>query len=272
MSSVTTCYNARYAAAIALNNAAVTLLERACYKDSVDTFRASISIIQTILEKSRKPRGSYLPLLFNADTDINRHVQEASRRCAMACIPNAESTVATMRETFNLIRISSQADPSAVVDTLRNASRAGKTRMFICVVIEPLDPSEICLESIGLDVDAIIYNVGVAHCLLANQFSLKLEPKSESCLTDELRRSAFQLFCLIEPFFMSRLSEYPFHFHDRTVLLLCTLFAHTLSEVAQHLQYATVNERCKSILHLISHSICVQEMLVPSKHRPAAAA
>jgi hypothetical protein len=267
MSMAHVSQSARYKAAIALNNSAVTLLEREFYRDSVDTFRLAISLIQSAIEDFKNPSG--VERSCNFYESVNHQLQQTWKRCAIACVPNQSGH---SNNGFVLIKFYSQQDPCGVEDAIFQASRGGIKKVFACVILEPNDDDENhCLDSIGLDSNSILYNFAVAHCLLAYQLGISAS-KSEPVLIDELRQGAFQLFCLIEPFFLGRLSNFPLLFQGREFLLVCALFAQTMSEVANQMQQTAVGENYKKTLHAIVNSMNAQEALIPVGSRHASAA
>lgn len=293
MSSPTNTYHrTMYKAAIALNNTAVTLIERQQYKDAVDTFRLSISAIHTVIEETRNPSPSD-DVVSSADIqEITRHLHEASQRCAQSYIVHhnnnnnntddsmdvSSSTTTRTTTTSNptsggnviVVKSSSQQCTISVLETICKASQAGTAQVYTCVVIEQVDPDESYLESIGEVCNSIMYNFGVAHSILACQFDSSM--KTEQILIEELQKRAFKLLRLIEPFFLAKLVCSPNEFHDRGVLLLCVLFAQAMSNVAHHLHYTTLWESYKDTLRAILVSIQAQETLIPTMNRHAAMA
>jgi hypothetical protein len=271
MTSLIDCIRVRYRAAVYLNNSAVTLLKRDYYNDAVETFRVSINIIQAIIEDMKNPNKVEVSSMSTVYNDINRQVQDASHRCASACLPTG-ITASQSGGKLAVLKFYSQQDPSTFIDEIVEESRYSTSNGYTFVIIEPLNEDEICLELLGLDCYSVLYNFGVAHCLLASQFSSNVRP--DQMLIDELRQSAFRLFLLIEPFFLARLSWCPDEskLDDRNVLLLCALFAQAMSDVASQLQYATVCESYESTLQAFLSSIGHQETFIPTRSRPAPAA
>lgn len=256
----------RYKAAISLNNSAVTLLIRRRYKDSVNAFRVSISLMQNIIDDIKNPNDSpnvSTPII--EDDDINRHLY-----VACCCCASNDTTVGQSYAKLTVVKFYSEQDASTVIDSICQASRDGTDTVYTCVIIEPLDHDDFSLELIGLDSDSIIYNFGIAHCLLASQLSAGLQYNPR--VIDEVRQTAFQLFRLIEPYFLMRLSWYPTKFDNRGVMLLCTFFVQAMSQVARQLQYTAISESYDAALQTILLSMCHQEMLIPTRGRPASAA
>jgi hypothetical protein len=259
--------SARYKAAIALNNSAVTLLGRECYRDSVNTFRLAISLIQSAIEDFKNPNGAERSS--NSYGSINHQLQHTWERCAIASVPNQ---ISQSNPSFVVIKFYSQQDPCGVEDAIFRAGLGGLKKVFACIILEPYDDDDLhCLDSIGLDSNSILYNFAVAHCLLAHQLGINAS-KSEPTLIDELRHGAFQLFCLIEPFFLGRLSNSSMLFQGREFLLVYALFAHSMSEVASQMRQTLVCENYKRTLHAILNSINAQEALIPVGSRHASAA
>jgi hypothetical protein len=257
--------SAQYRAAIALNNSAVTLLERERYKDSVDTFRIAISLMQSTVVGIQSSNGMEINSFPSYDY-INFHLQQTWRRCSLASVESP----AVRSDTLAVVKFYSQQDPSAMEDEIIKASRGGQTKVFNCIIIEPAESDDCWMETIGRDSNSILYNFGVAHCLLA--FQLGTNSRSELMLADELRQGAFRLFCLIEPFFFASLSDPPVFFQGCEILLLGALFAQTMSEVASYLQHTVVCENYKGTLLAILLSIRVQDALSPAGRRHASAA
>lgn len=260
--------SARYKAAIVLNNSAVTLLEREFYKDSVDTFRLAIGLIQSAIEDFKNPNGAE----GNSNSyEVTSHqLQQTWNRCASASVPDK---VGPSNSGFTLVKFYSQQDPCVVEDSIIQASQGGRIQVFACMILEPNeddDTNDLSFDSIGLESNSILYNFAVAHCLLAYQ--LGINSQSEPVLIDELRQGAFQLFCLIEPFFLARLSNFPLLYQGRDFLLVCALFAQSMSEVASQLHHEAVCENYRKTLLAILNSISAQEALIPVGRRHASAA
>jgi hypothetical protein len=269
MSSVHNCTSVRYRAAIYLNNSAVTLLKRERYQDAVETFRVSISIILATIEEIKNPVKQEVIPMSSLYDGINSLLQDASRRCGNASLAT-EMTYSQSKRTRTVITFFNQQDPCTIIDEIIEESRHSTSNGYTFIIIEPLNQDDVCLDMLLLDCHSILYNFGVAHCLLASQFSSTLD----RLIIDELRQSAFRLFRLMEPFFMERMSSYPINseMDVRSVLLLFALFAHTMSEVSSQLEYTTVSELYKAKLMVLLHSIVYQETFLPTKGRPAAAA
>jgi hypothetical protein len=267
MSSFNECITARYRAAISLNNSAVTLLKREHYKDSVETFRTSISILQTIVGELKNPNSTDVKSMSTLVHDINCHLQDASHYCATANY-TLDMTDRQPLGTVVVLKVFSQQNPSSVIDEIIEPTRDGAAHVFPCIVIEPFGQDGVCLELIVLDCYSILYNFGVVHCLLACELSSSL--KSDPILIHELRQSAFRLLCLIEPYFL--VSLYPAKLNSRRVLLLCALFAKTMYEVACHLRYWSISERYKSTLFACLVLIGHHENFAPTRKSPASAA
>ena len=275
MTFANTHHRTLYKAAIALNNTAVTLIERQQYKDAVETFRLSISAIHSVIEESRNPSRAEEFVASSCITEITRHLYEASQRCAQLCIANHDADARTTPsnesdENVIVVKFSSQQCAISVLDTIYQASRGGTAQVYTCVVIEVVDQDESLFESIGEVCNSIMYNFGVAHSVLACQFNASM--KSDQVLIEELQKRAFKLLRLIEPFFLAKLAWSPNEFHDRGVLLLCLLFAQAMSTVTYHLHYTALWESYKDTLRAILASIDAQETLIPTLNRHAAMA
>jgi hypothetical protein len=254
--------NVRHRAAISINNSAVTLLQREQYRDSVESFRVSISIMQAVLDRIKgSDIENSLPIF---DREINHHLQDATHRCAKANALISRQS----KNKHSVLAFYSQQDPNVAFDAIIEEARDGATDVFTCVIIEPIDQDNVCLE---LDCYTILYNFGVAHCLLAYKF-FSSNLKSDQILVYELRQNAFQLFRQLEPYFLTRILWCPSKLDDRRVLLLCALFAKSMFEVASHLHYTTVCESYKSTLLACLVSIYHEEKFIPTQSRPASAA
>ena len=263
-------------AAIALNNTAVTLLERQQYSDAVETFRHSTSAIQAAVEDEARHATNVDETVSSVRiNEINRHLQEASQRCAQSYIVNVNDDTTRPRNessaNVHVIKFSSQQNLISVLNDLVSRGGSPQATVYTCVVIEPTQQhesydavtmSEIC--------NSIVYNFGVAHCILATQFNASL--KSEQVLIEELQQRAFYLFRLIEPFFVEQIVSCSVEFHDRGVILLCLVFAQAMSTVAHQLQYMALGEKYRNTLRTILDSIGAQELLIPTMNQHAAMA
>jgi hypothetical protein len=265
MSTLNTYHRSLYKAAIALNNTAVTLIERRHFKDAVETFRLSISAIHSVIEETRNSSRAEEFVSSSCLHEITRHLHDASQRCARSFIARDDADTRTNNSSNGnviVVKFSSQQCAISVLETICRASQDGTAQVYTCVVIELVDQDESFFESIGEVCNSIMYNFGVAHSILACQFDSSM--KSEQILIEELQKRAFKLLRLIEPFFLAKLVWSPNEFHDRGVLLLCVLFAQAMSTVAHHLHYTTLWESYKDTLRAILVSIDAQESLIPT--------
>jgi hypothetical protein len=240
--------------------------------DAIATFRASINIIQGAIDIIKNPTATEIMSIPTIDDDLSRHLQEASCRCAWASLARDTTSQVDCQSYTKpaVVKCFSQLAPSTFIDTMIETSINGAANVFTFVIIEPSDQGDVSLQLIALDCDTILYNLGVAYCLLAYRLSSMVV--KDQVLIDELRLSAYRLFRLIEPFFLERLTWYPSKFDDQSVLMVCTLFVQTMSEVTNHLQYTTVCEHYRTTLTEILLSIGQQELLIPTRSRPASAA
>ena len=270
MSYLGTVYSI-YKSAIALNNAAVTLIERQQIKDAVDTFRHSIGAIHIVIEKTRNPTNIEETISSDRLNEITGNLHEASQRCAQSYIASDVDT-RNIKSIGNVVvaKFSSQQSVISVLETILNASQGSATQVYTCLVIELVDHDESYVESISEVCNSIMYNFGVVHSILACQFNSNM--KSEQIVIEELQQRAFRLLRLIEPFFLAKLVFSPNEFQDRGVLLLCVLFARAMSTVAHHLHYTVLWESYKETLRALLALIDAQETLIPTMNRHAAMA
>jgi hypothetical protein len=278
-------HEAMYKAAIVLNNTAVTLIERQQYQDAVDTFRRSISAIHTVMVEIRNPSRSEDIISSTYFNEITRHLHEASQRCAQSFIVHNDTDDTTTTpvvtatrtsidnpSTGNVIVVKSSSQQSAIsaIEAIDCASQGGAAHVYTCVMIEQVDQAESFVDTIDEVCNSIMYNFGVAHSILACQFDSTLQ--TEQILIEELQKRAFKLLRLIEPFFLAKIVCCPNQFHNRGVLLLCTLFVQAMSTVAHQLHYTTLWESYKDTLRAILVSIQAQETLIPTTNGHAAMA
>ena len=271
-----TYHKSLYKAAIALNNTAVTLIERQQYRDAMETYRASISAIHSVIEETRNPSKVVNAMSAAFINDITRQLREASQLCARSSIAHNDTDVVTKisnassSDNVIIVKFSSQQCVISALETICQARQSGAAQVYTCVVIELMDQDGSYFESMDEVCYSIMYNFGVAHSILACQFDSSI--KSEQIFIDELQNSAFALLRHTESFFLAKLVQSPHEFHDRGVLFLCLLFLHAMSTVAHQLQYMVLWESYQHSICVILTSIDAQEMLVPTMNRHAAIA
>lgn len=265
-------HDEQYKAAVALNNMAVSLLQRQCYQDALDTFKDAITLIQFSLRTLVGRRaGDGLNLFSVPGVLVDNVLQAAWHRYATSAMRPVLPALAGGAGDFAILTVSSQQDPSGVQGAISEAmSRNGKNSVFCCINVDPVDFEECCIETIDLDSNLILYNFGIAHCLLASK--LEANTNFEGVLVQKLRQSGFHLFRLSEAFLKERLSEPPFHFQGGTVLLISALFTRSMVELASHLNYMEVSEYYRVAYVALLVSIDAQQNLLPTNVRQAAAA
>ena len=143
-----TYHKSLYKAAIALNNTAVTLIERQQYRDAVETYRASISAIKAVIEETRNPSKVEKAISSDCVNEITRHLHEASQRCARSFITHNDADVVTRMSNASsgdnviVVKFSSQHCVISALETSCNTSQDGTAQVYSCVVIEPVDQDE----------------------------------------------------------------------------------------------------------------------------------
>jgi hypothetical protein len=237
------CRDKRYKAAIALNNSAITLLERDCFKDAVEMLRIAIYLAQlTFCSVGAFDPNTTLPQPIDlSDDDIHRHLMNAAQcqskpRQASSCSMNTHT---------DLLKFSTQHNVSLVRESISKASQQGTRAVFSYIVIEPIDFGEVNLDSVYHDSMLILYNFGVAHYSLAGQIEVSkcICEQHRRILVYELRQTAYQMFYVIEGYVCRKLAEASVkRLQESGLLLLSALFSRTMSELALQLHYTTVSE------------------------------
>jgi hypothetical protein len=290
-------YDRRYKAAIALNNAAISLLDRNCYEDALEMLRIAINLIQY----SFCTLGDFGPNIFTtqisfSDDDIQHHLENAAKyQCENGCNfksnENVRTTTATTattaRRTTIMNKFTTQQNASSVGEIISKANQSGTQCRLSYILIEPIDFDEMNLDSMYHDSMLILYNFGIAHCNLAQQIETKNEKQEcigqrpqqqhrqqqhEFIFIRELRESAFHMFHVIENYVRRKLT-YPIQYsQENAVFILSVLFTRAMSELAMKLHYVTMSEYYNVAHIAILILIDAQGRLMPTLVSQAAAA
>lgn len=254
----------RYKAAIALNNAAVSLLSRQRYKVAMDMFRVAMSHIQLSccllgdIDQRSLPEPIIIP-----DDSISHHL-------GIALLCHAEQSNSSESQNPNVasIKFSSQQDAWQVRDVLVEASANNTRTVFSYINIEPIDYEYINLDTAYHNSIVILYNYGVAHCSLAQQMESNA---LQYPFARALRQASFQIFYVIDVYVRRTLAN-PSLSHENAILQLSALFTQTMSRLAENFSCTTISYYYNVAFEAIISWIDEQHKLFPSLENQAAAA
>lgn len=241
MPSFNQCSDKRYKAAVALNNAAIALLERDCFKDAVEMLRIAIYLVQLTFctVGSFDPNTTLPEQICISDDDIRHHLMNAAQcQSKKRCLSKSNTHT-------DLLKFSTQHNAGLVGESISKASQDGTRAVFSYIVIEPIDFGEIDLDSVYHDSMLILYNFGVAHYSLAGQIEVSkcICDRHRHILVHELRQTAYQMFYVIEGYVCRKLAHASAaRSQENGLLMLSALFSRTMSELAMRLHYTTVSE------------------------------
>lgn len=264
MTSTNCTCDKRFKAAIALNNAAVSLLSRQRYKSALDMFRVAMNLIQLSccslgdIDQRSLPE----PILIPEDS-ISHHL-----KIALHCHAEQSDSSEPPNPEITTIEFSSQQDAWQVRDVLIEASANNTKTVFSYINIEPIDYEYVNLDTAYLNSIVILYNYGVAHCSLAQQMESDVFQYPYARV---LRQASFQIFYVIDVYVRRTLTN-PSMSHENGLLLLSALFTHTMSRLADNFSCATISYFYNVAFKAIISWIDEQHKLFPSHDSQAAAA
>ena len=241
-SSRNRCGDMRYRDAIALNNAAIALLEQDCFKDAVEMLRIAIYLMQLSFCSigAFDPNATLPEQMYLTDDDVSRHLMNTAR---------FQSNVRILSSKLNLkddfLKFSTQHEVGLLAESISKASQCGHKTVFIYIVIEPIDFDEIDLDSVYHDSMLILYNFGVAHYSLAGRIEESKNVFDRDCwfVVQELRQSAYQMLHVVEGYVCRKLSLASTSWSEGSgILMLSVLFSRTMSELSFNLRYTTVSD------------------------------
>jgi len=149
-----TVHETAYRAAIALNNMAVSLQERRCDRQALDTFQDALDMCR--MASSSLPIDSHSQAA--AETlDIRTRLRKATERL---------SSPMPMKRRHSRMSFSVLSDDADCVTALESISSHGEVGHAILIRIEEYGSESASLRDIDLDSSAILQNFGVSyHCL-----------------------------------------------------------------------------------------------------------
>jgi hypothetical protein len=151
-------------AAVALNNAGVSLLLRGFCRDAMETIRDAIQIMKSVVAHGVED-GSSDGLI--SDLDIDRALRRKSQRCAYYNMPDTVGKYSEMTNWPVLYEISSQDAPTRVYGALASRNHVGSSYAAFPIKIDPIDSASSCTDDIAFQTGAMLYNLGVAHVCMA---------------------------------------------------------------------------------------------------------
>lgn len=267
MTSTRCACEKRYKAAIALNNAALSLLAKERYKLAMDMFRVAMNLIQLSccvlgdIDQLSLPEPILVPGdLISHHLNIALHCQaEESDSCLGEPVnPNNATSI-----------FSSQMDVWQVRDAIQKKSFDNTKVSFYYINIDPIDHEDLSLVTAYQNSIVILYNYGVAHCNLAHQLE-SLDDLNNS-FARALRQASFQIFYVIDVY-VRRMLENPSLSQENVVLLLSALFTRTMSQLANEVSCATISYYYNMTFEAILCWIEMQHKLFPIYETQAAAA
>ncbi len=251
-------YVKQYRDAIALNNTAVALLERGCFKGAAEMLDIALYLLQLTFCSV----GSFHPVttlpnkIQVTDDDIRRYLINAVKlQCDKRCS-------STLDMNYDILIVSTQHNIGEVGKILSKAKQSGTKAFFSYVLIEPIDFDEINLDSVYHDSMLILYNFGVAHYSLAAHIERStslFDDRYRWILIHDLRQTAYQMLDVIEAY-ISRMwlpsaSASGYRYQESGLLMLSVLLCYAKAELASHLHYTNAVESCNrtftAILKLI---------------------
>jgi hypothetical protein len=235
MTSISTNLH-EYKAAVALNNMGVTLLQRRCLKDAMDTLKDAI----TIMKSCFRPQGNN----YQAEClDIDLKMQRASKRMAISC----QNPSSICMDIF--YRDGCDIQPSMIRSLINKG------------VVSSIPPASVKIDSIDfegledrdLDLESalMLYNFGIAHYCMSQ---IARSPASANMLrTGALKLYSMAKTVLSNPIYCPSLLESQledfYQSRARVASLVLSATAHIQVEMGLHVE---ANETYKAMVHLAS--------------------
>lgn len=198
-----------YRAAIALNNMGVSLLERACYRQAMETLQDGIHVMKEVFRPDRSAAGS------SSEVDFKLH--QAAQRVASPvrmCTPWLNVSLQTLSFDLSL---------SPVLNYLRESP---STTCFLPIRID-LPPEcgfgDFRLHEPDFESAIILYNFGVANLLLSKVAS--------GTVSEKLRGNAMSILNLASSVLSKRSSLCDDTLEEASLLQLGLMVFHTIIQV-----------------------------------------
>jgi hypothetical protein len=216
-------HRGNHKAAIALNNAAVSLLARGYCYEALDTFKDAVKLMRCATRPFEQAHDGILDGGDASDNFVSEHdvqlaLERANKRCAECShasrLPPPTSTAdgtaaatdastASSKDSWPILQvITTQHNPSRVYDVLTSSTAALQaTQVAFPMTIEHVGSSSshcngqydndgCTVDDVAFEAGVVLYNYGLAYeCLAASACTFNSHPTMDNHVLQEMARS-----------------------------------------------------------------------------------
>ena len=259
----------RHKAAIALNNAAVSLLIRGFYRDAVDTLKDAIQFMKIAAVPVEEQNGAEEISAEETHLAFNRSWKRAA---VCGTSTNACQDCFTNRPILQVI--SSQYNSTSINEAVASCTQSSTRRVCFPVAIDPIDFEGSDDDDIEFNSGVIMYNYGIAFdCLAAAVNPTTNDAYDHQKLIQAKAHRLFQITgALLFKLYQDHQDNIPTYEAGR-LLLLMTLLTHNLMQASINLNMQLeYHEHCQTMESLLQLMEFYQFMLPNAGNNIATAA
>jgi hypothetical protein len=245
-------------AAIALNNAAVSLLARGLYQDAAVTLEDAVVLMGSAVVQAESPQATFASV---TGQEIKGALDRVSLRTALY---NDSAAAAHSRlDSPGMYRpklqvISSQLNPTRVYETLTSCTDAASVKVSFPITIEPIEFERCTVDEMNFESGIILYNYGIAYDCLASACLEAATHRDDLALHSRLQNKAYHYYqcagMVLHKIDQDVYENAPIAMTS-PLLLLRTVMTHNLLNVAIQLnlqpEYAEFSYAMMILLHFV---------------------
>jgi hypothetical protein len=261
-------------AAIALNNAAVSLLARGLYQDAAVTLEDAVVLMGSAVVRAESPQATFASV-------TGQEIKGAlDRVCLRTALYNDSTDAPSRLDSLGMHRpklqvISSQLNPTRVYETLTSCTDAASVKVSFPITIDPIEFERCTVEEMNFESAIILYNYGIAYDCMAAACLDAATHRDDLALHSRLQNQAYHYYkCAGMVLYKIDQDVYENAPVAMTspLLLLRTVMTHNLLNVAIQLnlqpEYAEYSYAMMILLHLVE----AQHAFLPIEDHLVAAA
>jgi hypothetical protein len=247
-----------YRSAVSLNNAAVTMLERGCLRQGLDTLQEAVAVMKAAFQQGSETRPAGKSSFVLGNDEINELVQGATRRSLIPEVVveiNGE-TSHTIAGKFMRVR-SLTYEGTGLTSVLNVLNESPSMTYFYPIRIDALPMEWKQESSTGLVADAeyeaaiLVYNFGLANLMLS-----KFMSGAGAEISGRLQACSFSLFQLASTILSRRADSCVDGMEEADILQLVALVYHAsiqiLVEAGNDYEASVIYDRYDRVRRAIS--------------------
>jgi hypothetical protein len=264
--------------AIALNNAAASLLIRGYFHEAAATLGDAVKIMRSSpchASEAYANSNSAIDANIISNQDIHHAIARSDKRIALCTGAIAAHHEQPRSTELILHAISSQDNPAQALELITSHDHYPSAQVAFPMTIDHIESSHQVKGDLRFEAATILYNFGIALGCMGNAAEMSAQGKSRRTSLDgkaqRVLQIAHMLLCKVHEG-GEGLNPTPYLTVDGRFLLLRTVVLHSLVDVSislhLHQQY---DEYRRELLHVL-HAVNVLQTFIPALGYPTAAA